>query len=62
MKKKRMANRTGAGQSTLLENATSERGLNEDSHKVQDKNFKQKASQAWKVVRLSFKIESYMSI
>lgn len=47
---------------TLLKNETSERALNEDSHKVQDKNSKEKAFRAWNMVRLSVKIETYMSI
>ncbi|XP_047267535.1 secreted acidic protein 1A-like [Capsicum annuum] len=44
-----MVNRIGVGQSTLLENATRESGFNEDSHKVQDKNSKEKVLRACKV-------------
>ena len=37
---------TGLELDTLLENATSEYGLNEDSHKVQDQNSKEEVSRA----------------
>ena len=43
---------------TLLENATNEHGLNEDSDKVQDQNSKEESSRAWKMVRLSVKIKT----